>query len=419
MVDTVTIRFDKWLPSSYITDVYAPGSNSSTYYYIITNIVRGQTVYDGCLDVSKLYGRPKYISITEGEYQLYVYIWDIQGNGDYEQMWIRATPENQPYPIATSVEEMEEQVYYYTRSYTTEFIMDALPWDTFYVKYTYDFGVNEYSLQYDSVKIESLSNDRKKYIIYWTMPKTIPETDSFQIVIYTEGLDEYGNTVYGRDYTYFMQVRKDAPPEPVRNLTSQPANDKVILSWQNPPDKDLAGVCLIWYTDTLNMTDTINFGVCTTYTHVTRRSYIRYHYEVSVYDSAGKFSPICTVSCVPFDTIPPNNISQLKLVDITNSSITIKWQNPQDTPEKDYWGTRVVLNPDRIPIDHNDGTIVLHGLYDSCEVTGLDLNKYNFVKIFTYDEVNYSSGVEVRHSGLTFSILDYFNNDEPFNKEVT
>ena len=62
-------QFDNWYSSSYITNVYAPGSNTSTYIYYVSNFV----TYNSYWDASQY---------PPGNYVVAVYTEDIKGNAD-------------------------------------------------------------------------------------------------------------------------------------------------------------------------------------------------------------------------------------------------------------------------------------------------------------------------------------------------
>jgi len=164
----------------------------------------------------------------------------------------------------------------------------------------------------------------------------------------------------------------------ISDLEVTPGNDQVYLSWTNPsPDsidfvRILIGEVKIRINE-LGIKETLyvyfdSVDVKTDYyTHYVRDSRKKYCYKLFTYNKNGMRSVAWDTTAQPFDNIPPAEVRNLKILDITSSSITLKWTNPQDIPEKDYWGTRI----------------------------------------------------KIRQSRLTSPILDYFNNDEPFNKEVT
>lgn len=80
-------QFYNWLKSAYINYVYADGSNTSTFYYIPTNYMTGDSYLDTEAEITDVYG--------DGDYRLVVIAEDIKGNKRVkEECYISITVNN-------------------------------------------------------------------------------------------------------------------------------------------------------------------------------------------------------------------------------------------------------------------------------------------------------------------------------------
>ena len=93
-----------------------------------------------------------------------------------------------------------------------------------------------------------------------------------------------------------------------------------------------------------------------------------------------------------------NPVAQVKNAKIINENGKIKltWDNPND---KDFRGAKVIKNPYRVPISHQDGQKLYAGRdnYTYDDFGAKDINKY--FSIFTYDDVpNYSKPIIIKYN---------------------
>lgn len=114
-----------------------------------------------------------------------------------------------------------------------------------------------------------------------------------------------------------------------------------------------------------------------------------YTITFSCSDAAGNAAVPVTSSAVTFDSVPPGNVSGLRVIP-GDTRVTIVWINP---PDADLAGVRVVRKTGSYPLNNTDGTIV----FDLPGTTTLDTALTNgtqyYYKIFTRDTGgNYASG---------------------------
>ncbi len=118
--------------------------------------------------------------------------------------------------------------------------------------------------------------------------------------------DAWGNYAESGDDTF---TTLDDPPPANVVLTVTPGDEQNLLEWINPPDDDLAGILIVYRTDTYptNPADgtVIYDGLAETYLHTGLTNGVTYYYSVFAYDDAGQFSSGALGSGTPFGPEEP------------------------------------------------------------------------------------------------------------------
>lgn len=105
-------------------------------------------------------------------------------------------------------------------------------------------------------------------------------------------------------------------------------------------------------------------------------------------------SPKLIIEHIPKRRFPLKSVTNLKTI-VENGKIKLTWKNPSNNS---LVGVKVIKNPHRKPINHQDGTKIYAGKddYTFDDFGAKDINKY--YAVFTYDNVpNYSEATIVEY----------------------
>lgn len=118
--------------------------------------------------------------------------------------------------------------------------------------------------------------------------------------------DAWGNYAESGDDTF---TTLDDPPPANVVLTVTPGDEQNLLEWINPPDDDLAGIWIVYRTDTYPTDPTdgtlIYDGPGEIYLHTGLTNGVTYYYSVFAYDDVGQFSSGALGSGTPFGPEEP------------------------------------------------------------------------------------------------------------------
>lgn len=196
-------------------------------------------------------------------------------------------------------------------------------------------------------------------------------------------------------------------PGPVTQLTAIGGENRVTLSWRNPPDADFLATVVRASTTGYPSGPFKDREVCVkvgspnaadSYVDYRLPSSTTYYYSVFAQDSSGNWSTVANaVATTSADYTPPGNASQFTATPYTSGDLLLQWRNPSDI---DFKGTMIRCKTTGYPASRTDGILVCDrtaapGSTDSFVHTGLTPGVTYYYKAFSYDQEtppNCSSG---------------------------
>ena len=142
-----------------------------------------------------------------------------------------------------------------------------------------------------------------------------------------------GNTNGGNN------ISDTTPPGEVENIKIFSLDSALKLVWENPQDKDFAGILITRREDRYPSSDTtdgnqIYFGLTTTYTDINLTNGKRYYYRIFTFDKSKNFSNGVTISGIPQKKFTENTIpliSNLQVIPIYPlGKVIVKWDPPEE-----------------------------------------------------------------------------------------
>ncbi|MEK9149669.1 MAG: FG-GAP-like repeat-containing protein, partial [Candidatus Desantisbacteria bacterium] len=196
---------------------------------------------------------------------------------------------------------------------------------------------------------------------------------------YSEGIQGSGTP---RDIT---------PPGSVTNLSAEPEESRITLSWENPEDLDFAGVKIrrgtLTYPSSVNDGLEVYMGSETTFVDGSLTQSIPYYYSAFSFDEVSNYSSSTKATATPTDTISPSTASDLNLQP-KDEKIALEWKNPSDP---DFSGLEIRRGTETFPGTISEGVGVYIGSGTTFVDEGLTNGSSCFYSIFTFDEIpNYS-----------------------------
>lgn len=95
------------------------------------------------------------------------------------------------------------------------------------------------------------------------------------------------------------------------------------------------------------------------------------------------YSSGASINQVLSDITPTSPVTNISIVQLTKSSVKLNWTNPTQT---DLKSVNVLQKYDTAINDIYDGTIVYTGSSNACTITGLDVGKHIYFRIYTLDK---------------------------------
>jgi hypothetical protein len=95
------------------------------------------------------------------------------------------------------------------------------------------------------------------------------------------------------------------------------------------------------------------------------------------------YSSGASINQVLSDTTPTLPVTNISIIQLTKSSIKLNWTNPTET---DLKNVNVIMKYDTTINDIYDGTIVYTGSSNTCTITGLEVGKHIYFRIYTLDK---------------------------------
>lgn len=194
------------------------------------------------------------------------------------------------------------------------------------------------------------------------------------------------------------------PPGAVIDLTATAGEERVTLSWRNPPDSDLQSIVVrhdtSGYPVTPSSGDLITEQQATPDDHqsflvIPLTPDLPHYFSVFAKDTSGNFSGASQVSAVPtVDVTPPAAPAGFAATPDYTSNITLNWT---DSTDPDLKGTVVRVSAKSYPATPTSGTLVTNqpaapGTAQSCLITGVPQGVTCYFSAFSYDaKPNYSA----------------------------
>jgi len=141
-------------------------------------------------------------------------------------------------------------------------------------------------------------------------------------------------------------------------------------------------------------TNTFNLPI--TDVNMNKSSYIK----VFVGYGGTDYSSGSSINQVLSDTTPTSPVTNISVTQLTKSSVKLNWINPIQT---DLKSVNVLMKYDISINDIYDGTIVYTGSSNTCTITGLDVGKHVYFRIYTLDK---SDNIQSNVSQVTDIQLD-------------
>lgn len=268
--------------------------------------------------------------------------------------------------------------------------------------------INPTDSDFAQVKIFRRTDDQKVAIAYETPIYSGVETKHGDLEL--DPQIKYYYTVYACDHNgnYSSGVKVTAKPVDEDDITA-PAEitslvrtynaNKIIISWNNPSDVDLAGVKIVRNNDQEPVSHSDGTTISSSLNNTVEDANIvkekKYYYKIYTYDYDQNYSNGVSIDAVytsGSDKTPPGEVKSLKaLAGSGPDKITITWEIPNDT---DLEAVKIIRKESGYPANHLDGVQVYNGKEEAVIDLDVDISKKYYYRVFTYDiYLNYSSGV--------------------------
>ena len=180
------------------------------------------------------------------------------------------------------------------------------------------------------------------------------------------------------------------PPSAVTKISAEAGNQKILLSWENPTDKDFYGVWISEKNNSGTLTNAVFLkSPAKSFMVSELQNALEYEFSIVAIDTALNQSEVKNVSASPVDssdTTPPEEVDNITVSAIDGNAV-ISWSVPGSD---DFAGVELSLSPAAGTLTY---PLLLRKESNSLFVSGLETGENYTFKIRSYDtSYNFSEG---------------------------
>jgi hypothetical protein len=228
-----------------------------------------------------------------------------------------------------------------------------------------------------TVNVEDLMEDTQYYFSFFTLDAQ--NNESAPVTLYTKTKDTN-------------------PPSRPGGLIAYPADNRILLQWNESIDDDINTVQIIRNENPdLTLEDDAIFdlnGQLESFSDTTVTNNVDYNYAVYFIDESGLKSEAAIVSATPIDTIAPPKVINVTSGE-TDFTVDLQWQNPIVTD-----ASQIIIRyqsgniPNPSPFGETNSIELLPPLPESYQITDLNNDQVYAFSIFTLDSSSNFEGFE-------------------------